>query len=114
MNEHTIAPAQPAEPTPETPAHPAEASLGKDPQEMSVESYFGLHNLDSNEIATVKELVRVIGAEHQADMLYTLQQLDARAGNPPLGMSRLQHLYNFAKLESQWRQMGQQLQQYGS
>lgn len=113
MDNHTIAPSVPTERN-ETPQYAATQSLGKDPQEMSVESYFQLHHPNTKDTETMKDLIRVVGAEHQTDLLFTLQQLEARAGNPPLGVSRLQHLYNYAKLNAQMQSLGRQLEQYGS
>lgn len=99
---------------PDTPQYAESNTLGKDPRAISLESYFDVVHPNTKEQEVVSDMIRMIGAEDQADMLYTLQQLEAQAGYPPLGVSRMQHLHNFVKLKHQMQTTAKQLQQYGA
>jgi len=99
---------------PESPQYASEATLGKDPRAISLESYFDIAHPNVKEQEILNDMIRMIGATDQTDMLYTLQQLEAQAGYPPLGVSRMQHLHNFAKLKHQMQITAKQLQQYGA
>ena len=98
-----IEPIAPQEETPETPAPTEVADQAADLNRMKMEGFFGVQNPNGQESQYISELSRMLGVGQRdiVDVLWDIKQTEHRIGTPPLGMSRLQHLYNYIKINSQ-------------
>jgi hypothetical protein len=95
--------AEPVEKAPEI--APKDEMTGKaiEFQAMKVQSFFGVTEPTPAEAKILSEIVRVLGGDTKepGDLLWEIKNIESRIGTPPLGMSRLQHVYNFLSINSQ-------------
>ena len=57
--------------------------------------------MNTQESKNLSEIARMLGTGDDVDLLWEIKSLENRIGTPPLGMSRLQHVYNFMRINSQ-------------
>jgi hypothetical protein len=76
-------------------------------QAMKVQSFFGLEQPTQAESKSMSEIIRILDGQNKevADLLWEIKNLESRIGTPPLGMSRLQHVYNFLAINSQIKKL---------
>lgn len=88
---------------------------GFDPVEYKIESYFRLQNLDTKDKEMVRELKSMFGGDEVdiVDLLWGIKNVENRIGTPQIGISRLQHVYNFAKLNHQIQSLEKERDLYG-
>lgn len=98
---------------PDTPAPTSLQDQAADIEMMKLERYFGLANPSSEEAKFLNELRHIYQNPDIVEMLWEIKQTENRIGTPPLGMSRLQHLYNFSKINHQIKQLERERDLYG-
>lgn len=108
--------------SPEVPREAPEFSNPSDPQgevpsvaKMKLQEFLGIPNTDSKHDQSLNEMVRVLDgdAKDPIDFLWEIKQIENRIGTPPLGMTRIQHLYNFVKLNAQMSRIRKEMEVYG-
>ena len=94
--------AQP-EPMPDIAPSAELAGHGADIVGMKLQGYFGTQNPSGEEQKSLDEITRLLdgNSKDTVDFLWEIKNVENRIGTPPLGMSRLQHVYNFIKINSQ-------------
>lgn len=77
--------------------------------------YFSINNPSGTDAEQIAEIGRILGfsMENPAQLLWQMRNLESRIGAPQLGMSRLQHVYNYIKLDSQIRDLENLRASYG-
>ncbi len=96
-----IEPIAAPEPRPDNLAASELAGKSFDITEMKMKGYFGANNPTTEESKFLSEIARNLGTGDDVDLLWEIKNLENRIGTPPLGMSRLQHVYNFMRINSQ-------------
>lgn len=83
---------------------------------IKAQEFFGIHNPNQVEADIMHELVRIMDGDNKdpIDFLWDIKQVENRIGTPPLGVSRIQHLYNYVKLNAQIHKLEQERDLYGS
>jgi hypothetical protein len=77
------------------------------PDVVSVLSYFGLADkgIEKNDLGMVIDVTKMAKRRTsqgtRPEILMLLQDYSLRLGTPPLGMSKLRHLYNFLRLDTE-------------
>ena len=109
---------KPADPQ-ERPDHtPAAEPQGNVPSvaKMRLGEYLGINAPSEQQDKMMDEMVRVLDgdAHDPIDFLWQLKQLENRIGTPPLGVTRMQHLYNFVKLNAQMSNIRKEMEIYGA
>lgn len=80
---------------------------------LQLKDFFGVEGTDSRE--TILDIARLVDGGKGldiVDIMWEIKNLEGRIGAPPLGMSRLQHLYNFVKIDSQISKLRKQQEAY--
>lgn len=112
----TIAPIPSPEPKPEI--TPSEITPGEAPSiaKIKLEGFFGNNSLSQQDQQNIGELVRILDGDNKdpVDFLWEINQIEGRIGMPPLGVSRIQHLYNYVRLSSQINKLEKERAAYGS
>lgn len=96
-----IEPIAPREPTPETAPATELTNQATDLSMMKLEGFFGVQNPNTQDSKALSEISRMIGVRDDVDMLWEIKHIENRIGTPPIGMTRLQHVYNFISINSQ-------------
>jgi len=70
---------------------------------MKLEGFFGIQNPNGEEQKALGEITRLLDGNNMdvVDFLWEIKHTENRIGTPPLGTSRLQHVYNFIKINAQ-------------
>lgn len=87
----------PDTPTPDTNLLPSES-----PMFASIQGLFGIQSPSSQEkdmLNTIYEALRT-DDNTEASMLWKIKQVESRIGLPPIGVSRLTHLFNYIRMSS--------------
>lgn len=71
---------------------------------MQLQGFFGLTDMSPAEAKMLGELDTIIGKQ-DAELLWEIRNIENRIGTPPLGMSRLQHVYNYLTIQKQITQL---------
>ena len=66
-----------------------------------LQGFLGVDRPTTEESQKLKEVWDFIEGDSEADRLYKIQQLENRLGSPSLGQSRLDLVYEYAKLTKQ-------------
>lgn len=91
---------------------------GQDPDMVPVSRWLGINHIgdispaDTGKIETVIKWARAHG-DDRVDMLYLLSQTERQLDPPPIGVSRLDRLYQWAMIEIQEAQLRKQKQTLG-
>jgi len=98
-----IEPVAQPEPMADIPQSAEQTGIGMDIHAMKLEGFFGIQNPSSEEQKSLSEMTRLLNGNNMdvVDFLWEVKNVENRIGTPPLGMSRLQHTYNFIKINSQ-------------
>ena len=80
-------------------AEPSGASVDVFP--VPLQGYLNIDRPTTEEAQQLKEIWDFIDGEGEADKLYRIQQLENRLGSPALGQTRLDKLYEYAKITRQ-------------
>lgn len=108
---------EPASPKPVT----EESALTGEGRSVDVGSqqltgYFELHSPNQEETNMISDLSQMLGfnIDDPTEMLWKVRNIENRIGAPKIGTSRLQHLYNFVKLDSHIKGLEAQRDAYGA
>lgn len=110
----TLEPTPQQAPAPEQVA-PTEMSGGFDVIGMKIAGYFDLGSQTNDEKQIIQDLKRIFNADQRdiVDVLWEIKNIENRIGTPPVGTSRIKHVHNFAKLNSQIKSLEQERNLYG-
>ena len=72
---------------------------------IQIQSFFGLTEMSPAEGKMLSELTTLLDGKQDADLLWEIRNIENRIGTPPLGMSRLQHVYNYLTIQKQITQL---------
>ena len=75
-----------------------------------------IYNPDGTQEKNLSEIVRIMGGDSTdpVDFLMNVKNIENRIGAPPLGVSRLQHVYNFIRIEGQIGALRKEQLAYGA
>ena len=92
-----------AEPTPNVPVASEQTGMAGDIHAVQLQGFFGIANPDTAESTNLSEITRMLegNSKDAVDFLWEIKNVENRIGTPPLGVSRLQHIFNFIKIDSQ-------------
>lgn len=71
---------------------------------VQLQGFFGLTEMSPAESKMLSELNTLIGKQ-DAELLWEIRSIESRIGTPPLGMTRLQHVYNYFNIQRQITQL---------
>lgn len=77
------------------------AEVGK----VQLKGFFGLNDATPTEAKMLDELSVILSGKQDADLLWEVRNIESRIGTPPLGMSRIQHVYNYLSIQNQIKQL---------
>ena len=72
---------------------------------IQIQSFFGLNEMTPAESKMLSEMSTLLGDKQDADLLWEIRNIENRIGAPQLGMSRLQHVYNYLTIQKQITQL---------
>ena len=72
---------------------------------IQIQSFFGLNEMTPAESKMLSEMSTLLGDKQDADLLWEIRNIENRIGTAPLGMSRLQHVYNYLTIQKQITQL---------
>jgi hypothetical protein len=72
---------------------------------IQIQGFFGLNDLSPAESKMLSEMSTLFNGKQDADLLWEIRNIENRIGTPPLGMSRLQHVYNYLNIQKQITQL---------
>lgn len=72
---------------------------------IQIQSFFGLTEMSPAESKMLSEMSTLLDGKQDADLLWEIRNIENRIGTPPLGMSRLQHVYNYLTIQKQITQL---------
>ena len=83
--------------------------------DTQLQGFFGIQTPNNGEQKTLDEITRLLDGNSMdsVDFLWTIKNTENRIGTPPLGTSRLQHVYNFIKINSQIVDLERERDLYG-
>jgi len=81
--------------------------------QLQVQSYFGIQE-GTEEQKVLVDLMRILNGESKeiGDLLWEIKSLESRLGTPPLGMSRLRHLFNYVKVNTELKKLEKERDSY--
>ena len=111
-----IEPVAPPAPKPER-SNPSEPQ-GNVPSvaRIKAQEFFGVQTPNQVESDILNDMVRLLDGDNKdpIDFLWEIKNLENRIGTPPLGVSRMQHIHNFVKLNSQINKLERERDLYGT
>ena len=110
---------QPTTPAPAKPDNPVPSEVsGRDISlaRMKLDGYFGIQSPTTQDDKSLSEIVRILDGDKidPVDFLWQLKSIEDRIGTPPLGVSRLQHVYNFIRIGAQIGELRKEQAAYGA
>lgn len=78
---------------------------------IQLQGFFGLNDATPAESKMLSEITNMIGKQ-DAELLWEIRNIENRIGVPPIGMSRLQHVYNFFTISNQIKKLESQRDAY--
>lgn len=72
---------------------------------IQIQSFFGINEMSPAESKMLSEMSTLMEGKQDADLLWEIRNIENRIGTPPLGMSRLQHVYNYLTIQRQINQL---------
>jgi hypothetical protein len=81
---------------------------------LQLKGFFGVETGNQDTIRQIYDFIDGGRNLDIASIMWEIKNLESRIGVPPLGMSRLQHLTNYIKIESQIRSLQKQQLAYGT
>ena len=85
----------------DAPAQSEHVGSSTDTLDLKLSGYFNIPYPTGSEKQILAEMKQIFGGGDETEVLWNIKNVENRVGNPPVGTSRLQHVYNFAKLNSQ-------------
>ena len=82
--------------------------------DVRLSGFFNIDNPSNTEKQIITDLGCIFEGTDPAEMLLNLRNVENRIGYPQAGVSRLQHVYNFVKLNSQINSLERERDQYGA
>jgi len=77
------------------------AEIGK----IQIQGFFGLTEMSPAESKMLDEMSMLMDGKQDAELLWEIRNIENRIGAPQLGMSRLQHVYNYLTIQRQINQL---------
>lgn len=83
---------------------------------QQLNSYFDINSPNQEEANMISELANMLGfnIDDPTEMLWKVRSLETRLGTPKIGISRLQHIYNYMKIDSQIKGLEAKRDMYGT
>lgn len=72
---------------------------------IQLQGFFGLSDMTPSESKMLSEMSTLLDNKQDADLLWEIRNIENRIGTPPLGMSRLQHVFNYLNIQRQITQL---------
>lgn len=72
---------------------------------IQIQGFFGLSDMTPAESKMLNEMSSLLEGKQDAELLWEIKNIENRIGVPPLGMSRIQHVYNYLSIQRQINQL---------